>query len=95
MTPIVAKKVKNDEVITYSAYLAAGNTQTCTAQGFIYILTLRAWSSYYAALMILCELPSPTSSLSYVIKSNLMHQWSRVRNEKIGSSSIMDGKRTD
>ncbi len=57
MTPIDAKKVVNDEVITYSAYLARGNTQTCTVQGFIYILALRAWSSYYAALMMLCELP--------------------------------------
>jgi hypothetical protein len=55
MTPIDAKRVKNNEVITYSAFLARGNTQTCTAQGFIYILSLRAWSSYYAALMILCE----------------------------------------
>ena len=53
MTPIVAKKVIDDEVVTYSAYLASGNTQTCTAQGFIYILSLRLWNSYYAALMIL------------------------------------------
>lgn len=82
MTPIDAKRVENDEVVTYSAFLARGNTRTCTEQGFIYILSLRAWSSYYAALMILCELRPPTSSLFNAIKSKLMHQL---------SSSIMDG----
>ncbi|KAL7536464.1 hypothetical protein ACHAWF_005470 [Thalassiosira exigua] len=34
-------------------YLAAGNTQSCTAQGFIVILTVVASMSYYAALMLL------------------------------------------
>jgi hypothetical protein len=56
MNPINAKKVVNDEVMAYSPYMARENAQTCTAQGFIYILSLRAWSSYYAALMILCKL---------------------------------------
>lgn len=33
-------------------YLAAGNTATCTAQGFITTLTIAASMSYYAVLMI-------------------------------------------
>ena len=36
-------------------YLASGNTQTCTAQGFITAITLGASMSFYAVLMILCE----------------------------------------
>jgi len=37
------------------AYLASGNIQTCTAQGFIIAFTVGASMSYYALLIILCK----------------------------------------
>ncbi|KAL7550857.1 hypothetical protein ACHAWF_014057 [Thalassiosira exigua] len=36
-------------------YLAAGNTQSCSAQGFITILSLTSSNGHYALLMLLCE----------------------------------------
>ena len=36
-------------------FLAAGNTQSCTAQGFISTLAIGASMSYYATLMVFCE----------------------------------------
>ena len=46
---------KDTHIPGWSVYLAAGNTQSCTAQGFITTLTVCASMSYYATLMVYCE----------------------------------------